>query len=103
MSIWVMTAHIIFWISWNGNMTINFAWPNIIIIIRNTGKKAKACEAWSIQQKQVDIFPYLKTRRLCVLLHYLNYHLYNSTVKTSWCISLSKNQALVCVLKLTLV
>jgi len=31
--------------------------------------------------KQVDVFPYLKTRRLCVLLHYLNYHWYNSTVK----------------------
>jgi len=35
---------------------------------------------WSLLQ-QVDVFPYLKTRRLCVLLHYLNYHWYNGTVK----------------------
>ena len=34
--------------------------------------------------KQVDVFPYLKTRRLCVLLHYnIIKHWYNSTVKTN--------------------
>jgi len=43
------------------------------------------------QAKQVDVFPYLKTRRLCVLLQHkytiLNYHWYNSTVKINRLIS----------------
>jgi len=41
----------------------------------------KKHELEHIYGKQVNVFPYIKTRRLCVLLHYLNYHWYNSTVK----------------------
>jgi len=46
-------------------------------ILKNFKKPSRD---WSLLQ-QVDVFPYLKTRCLCVLLYYLNYHWYNSTVK----------------------
>jgi len=39
--------------------------------------------------KQVDVFPYLKTKRLCVLLQYIKLPLvYNTTVKINRLISL---------------
>jgi len=38
-------------------------------------------------RKQVNAFPYLKTRHLCVLLHYLKLSLVNSTVKINCLIS----------------